>query len=148
MKLEDFKIGQKYKKIGGEMYVDEIGTCVDINGFTVKIEFPSNPTSYSICCNPENWEPVQWIPKRGEKVLVSSGRVYLERIFLTTIEGSRYPYICVTKDAEQKYLDGQTFTFHQWINIKPIPKDEITLTVNGKPVTLSTETIKAIKEAL
>jgi hypothetical protein len=67
-------------------------------------------------------------PKRGDKVLVwddNEDMLAVERIFLTEIEGSTYPYICVDQDCEEDFTNGKTFHNTSWINMKPLPEKEI-----------------------
>jgi hypothetical protein len=66
-------------------------------------------------------------PKRGDKVLVWDyyEEYAEERIFLTEIEGTEYPYVCVNKDTEEHFINGNVFDTTKWKNIKPLPKKEI-----------------------
>lgn len=66
-------------------------------------------------------------PKRGDKVLVwDDYEEYVEEcIFLTEIEGAKYPYNCVSVGDEEDFINGYTFYNTSWTNIKPIPEKEI-----------------------
>lgn len=57
--------------------------------------------------------------KRWEKVLVSDdGNKWNERIYITTIEWSKYPYVCVDVDDEEDYNDWKPFSVCTWEYIK------------------------------
>lgn len=57
----------------------------------------------------------------GTKVLVSrDGEEWQERIFLTSIQGAWYPYICVAIDYEDDYLQGKPFEVNTWFDLKEI----------------------------
>jgi hypothetical protein len=66
-------------------------------------------------------------PKRGDKVLVWNNHEEnaIECIFLTEIEGTKYPYICVTQSEEEKFINGNVFDIAFWKNMKPLPEKEI-----------------------
>lgn len=50
-------------------------------------------------------------PKRGDLVEVSDDeKVWHKRIYLTTIEGSRYPFLCVDEAQENYYKNKRKFT--------------------------------------
>lgn len=71
MKIEDFRIGGKYKKIAGYHNIGEIAECISGNsnmGFNLRY---TDGTSGYCLYNPENWEPVEPVeyePTTGEKV--------------------------------------------------------------------------------
>jgi hypothetical protein len=78
-------------------------------------------------------------PKRGNKVLVwdHEEENANECIFLTQIEGSKYPYVCVSLAHEEAFINGSLFSFDGWKNIKPlpekvIPKDTLVWVKNDK----------------
>jgi hypothetical protein len=57
----------------------------------------------------------------GTKVLVSRDEEeWQERIFLTSIQGAWYPYICVAIDYEDDYLHGKPFEVNTWFDLKEI----------------------------
>ena len=57
----------------------------------------------------------------GTKVLVRDGdEGWQERIFLTSIQGAWYPYICVAVDYEDEYLRGEAFEISTWFDLKEI----------------------------
>lgn len=61
--------------------------------------------------------------ERGERVLVSdNGQYWAERIYLTTIEGTENPFICVAYDYEEKYNDGEFLRYEGWKRIKKLDK--------------------------
>jgi hypothetical protein len=66
-------------------------------------------------------------PKRGDKVLVwdNNEENAQERIFITEIEGSKHPYVCVSLAHEEAFINGSLFSFDGWKNIKPLPEKEI-----------------------
>jgi hypothetical protein len=66
-------------------------------------------------------------PKRGDKVLVwdDEEQNAIERIFITQVEGSTYPYICVDTRDENDFINGNSFRICLWKNIKPLPIIEI-----------------------
>lgn len=82
----------------------------------------------------------EWHPKRGELVEVSyDGKEWKERIYVSTIDGARYPYIVVYKDSEDKFISGDIFDYSyiKYIRqIKQQPKLDIKITVNGEEKTL------------
>jgi hypothetical protein len=75
-------------------------------------------------------------PKRGDKVLVwdDEEQNANECIFLTKIEGSKYPYVCVSLAHEEAFINGSIFSFVGWKNIKPlaIPKDTLVWCKNNE----------------
>ena len=57
----------------------------------------------------------------GTKVLVTrEGFEWEERIFLTSIQGAWYPYICVALDYEDDYQSGRPFEVMTWFDLKEI----------------------------
>jgi hypothetical protein len=68
-------------------------------------------------------------PKRGDKVFVwdNEEENAIERIFITQVEGAKFPYICVSKNSEEVFINGGIFSICEWKNIKPIqiPKDTL-----------------------
>jgi hypothetical protein len=57
----------------------------------------------------------------GTKVLVSRDEEeWQERIFLTSIQGAWYPYICVDIASEDEYLRGEAFEISTWFDMKEI----------------------------
>lgn len=68
-------------------------------------------------------------PKRGDRVLVwdDEEENAIERIFITKIENAKFPYICVSKNSEEVFINGGIFSICEWINMKPIqiPKDTL-----------------------
>jgi hypothetical protein len=75
----------------------------------------------------EKQETQTFKPKRGDKVLVwnSNEELAKKRIFVCEIEGTKYPYICVTQSQEEKFINGYGFDIAFWKNIKPLPEKEI-----------------------
>ena len=75
----------------------------------------------------EKQEAETFKPKRRDRVLVweSIEEYAEERIFLTEIKGAFSPYICVQKESEENFLNGEKFYCEVWKNIKPLPKKEI-----------------------
>lgn len=64
--------------------------------------------------------------KRGDKVFVwgDTETFNIERIFLTYIEGSISPYVCVDNSYEISFLKGEKFITTNWKNAKAIPAKE------------------------
>ncbi len=150
MKLTDFEIGKKYRKIGGTMDIGVIYVCTSNDCRDVRLTNPNDSSdAYNIFLEVSalKFEPEIWMPTRGEEVIVDD--LLFPRIFLTYIKGAVKPYICVEGNDSNAYKIGDTFGTCSWKNIKPLVKEDvITLTVNGQDVKLSTETIKAIQEVL
>jgi len=66
----------------------------------------------------------------GTKVLVSSGDGdggWVERIFLTSVQGAWYPYVCVDKHSEDEYLAGNAFDISLWFDLKEIDGEKTIL---------------------
>lgn len=58
-------------------------------------------------------------PKRGDIVLVSSVKgSWSERIYVTIIEGTTEPYVCVHESDNSMFKDGKPFRVCQWARIK------------------------------
>ena len=83
MKLEDFKIGKKYKKIGGRQYVGDIVVCSHISTNSVEFEGPGIYSGYAL-----DWfEPVEEPLQYGDKVTVNNGK-WTYFYLMTTPDGS------------------------------------------------------------
>jgi hypothetical protein len=65
--------------------------------------------------------------KRGDKIWVWSYNEsdIKERIFLTKIEGAKFPYVCVYQGYESYFLEGKTFFTDSWKNYKPLPEPKL-----------------------
>lgn len=57
---------------------------------------------------------------RGEKVLVKNeeSEKWKERIFVSEIKGSEFPYVCVIPDSEYKFIEGELFRTSDWKYIR------------------------------
>jgi hypothetical protein len=68
-------------------------------------------------------------PRRGDKVIVWYDKedTAEELIFLTEIEGAKYPYNCVSTDTEEDFINGNPFHTNVWKNMKPIQIQKDTL---------------------
>lgn len=67
--------------------------------------------------------------KRGEWVEVGqSGNdsIWFERIYITTIEGSSEPYICVTDASSKKFDLNEPFSTSSWARIRKPKQIEVT----------------------
>lgn len=73
--------------------------------------------------------PEEWIPVRGERVLVKSdGLDWMERTYICNIEGADSPYVTVYIGDEHKYSLGKPFDVTLFREIKQLPKvEEMTL---------------------
>ncbi len=84
--------------------------------------------------------------KRGDKILVRDfpDNDYIEKIFLTYIDGAFSPYICVAGVYEEGYENGEEFVTQHWKYAKKKEDTfELTVKINGKdvdPSTISKET--------
>jgi len=67
-------------------------------------------------------EVEEWTPKRGELVEVSDGfnGKWSSRIYVTTIEGTTYPYACVDKEDNGLFNNGDVFKITLWTKIRQI----------------------------
>ena len=86
--------------------------------------------------------------KRGDKVLVrdSEESKWTERIYLTTIEGSCFPYITVAEMHAKYFEEGKEFGTSSWKYIKPISEIlELTLEQIAEKFNTSVENIKIKK---
>lgn len=63
-------------------------------------------------------------PQRGDRVLVrdSVSRPWVERIFVSYIQGARYPYVCVLPEHEADFINGVPFLFNTYGYMKRINK--------------------------
>ena len=86
------------------------------------------------------WEE-PFTPKRGDEVLVwdEKEKDASPKIFLTEIEGAKYPFVTVFGHDEKKFKNGKKFNIGLWKNMKPHnPATEMTAEV----------VIKLVKEKL
>lgn len=59
--------------------------------------------------------------KRGDMVEVSDAKVVWEkRIFITEINGSEYPFVCVSKSSESVFHLGKTFDVKVWKHCRKV----------------------------
>lgn len=72
----------------------------------------------------ESDQQEQWMPVRGERILVSdyNESFWIERIFLTYIDGATAPFVCVEKTTEDSFVSGYGFRATSWATAKPLPK--------------------------
>jgi hypothetical protein len=72
--------------------------------------------------------PSEWIPQRGERVLVwdDNESDAIERIFLSVldIENLAHPICVVAKSNESLYLNGDKFSLQRYPHMKQLPKEE------------------------
>jgi hypothetical protein len=75
----------------------------------------------------EKQEAETFKPKRGDKVLAwdSNEGHKVECIFLTKIEGAKYPYLSVTIPDEKLFEEGKPFSVSEWKYIEPLPQKVI-----------------------
>ena len=88
--------------------------------------------------------------ERGEWVEVSEDKEsWYKRIYLTTIEESKYPYLCVIDVYEESFIMGRKILPKGYLYIRKLqPKMEIEVTLNGEkvnPSTLSKETWEKLR---
>lgn len=91
-----------------------------------------------------------WIPKRGDRVLVSGNDgIERERIFLTKIEGSKYPYVVVNKYQEDRFENGESFDTISYQNMKPLstsqPQTELTMEEIAEKFGIDVNNLKIVK---
>lgn len=118
--------------------IGDIGTILDTNTEPyVKMDKKNNyfHDCNGLCSDDRGWnfnqgqlELIEEKPqfKRGDRVLVTTtnGAKWEERIFLTIIEGSAKPYVCVEKQFEEEFLDGERCFYTQgWDKIKPLENE-------------------------
>lgn len=67
------------------------------------------------------------LPKRGDRILVWSSfdQDWIERIFITYIEGAKNPIVCVTDIYEKEFNSGEPFGTITWNKWKPIPEKKV-----------------------
>jgi hypothetical protein len=67
--------------------------------------------------------------KRGDLVWISDTDMDCsskhERIFVTKIEGCKYPYVCVSGSDENEFHSGQEFTTTAWRYAKKVETQEV-----------------------
>jgi hypothetical protein len=76
---------------------------------------------------------------RGEEVEVRfcNSEIWHKRIYLTTIEGSTHPFVCVDHGDSSKFKGGEKFNtvgWHQIRKIKQESKLEINISKDGKTI--------------
>lgn len=121
---------------GSELYDDEIEDCFfnypnydDFNGFKERKHTGQLSEGYTVVTESAFLaEFGNDKPKRGDVVLVRDFdyKDWVERIFLTEIEGSKFPYICVFCE-EENYKNGEKFNtcgFKQMKIIETITKEQ------------------------
>jgi hypothetical protein len=138
------KVIEYFKSLGGDTGCCTGESVGDYYGlFDGEFNFYSKPYNSEVIELPTETEF-----KRGDKVLVWYDESYAcERIFLTKIEGTIYPYICVSKSRESDFLEGTVFNITPWKNCKHAPKFiELTLQdiSDGKGVGVDPKLIKII----
>lgn len=67
------------------------------------------------------------LPKRGDRILVQDydEKSWIERIFITYIEGANNPVVCVAGYCEKEFNSGEPFDVNTWSEWKPIPEKEV-----------------------
>lgn len=67
------------------------------------------------------------LPKRGDKILVRDfgEESWVERIFITYIEGAVEPIVCVTSLYKKEFNKGKPFDVTTWGEWKPIPEKKV-----------------------
>jgi hypothetical protein len=109
-------------------YIGKIGVITKVHGKDVKVEFENDYWSYPL---PEALNHiVEEHPQRGDEVLVWDGDETdaVKRIFLTYIEGTKYPVITVINGDEELYKNGDMFGIYFYKHYKlPPQKTKLTL---------------------
>lgn len=101
-------------------------------------------------------------PKTGDYIYVSNEPINLKnwdkekkdrlrRIYVTTIEGSRFPVITVDKAWEEEFINGNIFETTKWKYMQPVPEEEgterkYTIEELAKETGLSVKSIKKLLE--
>lgn len=69
-------------------------------------------------------QPEEWIPVRGEKVLVKvKGRdEWHERIYLMTMKEARYPILVVWEPDEDRFLNNEPYLTDIYEQVKQLPQ--------------------------
>jgi hypothetical protein len=77
----------------------------------------------------EDWLSLKSELKRGDLVWISDTDMDCsskhERIFVTKIEGCKYPYVCVSGSDENEFHSGQEFTKTYWRYAKKVETQEV-----------------------
>jgi hypothetical protein len=122
-----FEAGDKVVRLpeycGGRFVEGKVYTVSDIDsdGDPLFNEFPGQ---FFISCKFKLAEP-QF--KRGDKVLVRDHDHcnWVERTYLATIEGAKYPHYCVASDDKDAFCNEETFCATEWKQLKPIPETKV-----------------------
>lgn len=88
-------------------------------------EKPNLPTILATELLKEIEAPV-FSPKRGQLVLMKNTGGWDKRIYLTTIEGSAYPFVSVAKHDTDEFLEGRPFSTFGFKEMKPIERTKLT----------------------
>lgn len=67
---------------------------------------------------------------RGEVVEVKDDGSWNQRIYLATIEGALYPYICVSQHNETSFKNNKVFNTTPWGEIRKLQPKQIEVTRN------------------
>lgn len=110
-------------------YIGKIGVITKVHDKDVRVKFEDD--NYYFYPLPEALNHiVEEHPKRGNEVLVWDGDETdaVKRIFLTYIEGTKYPVITVINGDEELYKNGDMFGIYFYKHYKlPTQKTKLTL---------------------
>ena len=132
-KIKGFKFKSKSASLpiyNKEMdnYIGKIGVIYSVGKGFIDVQFDNRPWSYPL---PEALNHiVEEHPQRGDEVLVWDGDETdaVKRIFLTYIEGTKYPVITVINGDEELYKNGDMFGIYFYKHYKlPPQKTKLTL---------------------
>jgi len=121
------RIIKKYQDDGWDTHLLE-GTCAESNGgvYIYYGVINGNFDNYTLGdvkkANARIIELDKWQPVRGERVLgwYDDPLYTEERIYLATIEGTKYPIITVTGGDESKFENGELFSVSAYKHMKRI----------------------------
>lgn len=136
---KEYEIGDKVELKNGR-----IGKIIDKNANFILAKEIKNGDNDTLS---EGYIPIHHIKdyyfERGEEVEISDEEGYFNgriRIFLTKIEGTAYPYICVNGYDEKEFKNNKEFRITTWKYIRPVREKKHTITLeDGTKISISEE---------
>ncbi len=126
--MREFKVGDKVRVVQEQSYCNfTIGKEYEVYNVRGDKGYPItllDDDDDMVIIKAETIELVQSF-KRGDKVLVRDcdRANWNERIYLTTIEGARFPTVCIA-DSDEIDQDGG-FETTGWTKVKPLPETKV-----------------------